>query len=386
MSNPASGVIDTTPSQVSAAQWQSFEMRMRKRRAARLLARAQAALEQGLVVEAAAALEEARTLDSNPEIEALFARTQAPAAPLDAAEPAAERAAEPEEAEEPVVAASPEPEMRAVPRFRAWIAVAASLMLVAVLAMWDVQTPSSNPASGAGIAATAPQPEGPTPLAAATSGRVDAPSVPPAAPLPAINSTPIDPAASYPPAATPASLTRREEIAAPAALVEPLHAEPVRELPVRDGVEISIPAAPAPAPAIVPASSDVNVPAPNVSAPVAPPQPTEPQQVDETPLVRRVLSQYEAAYSSLDVTAAKRVWPSLDTLALARAFGGLQMQRISLGDCRVSLNGPTAHADCRGSADWTPKIGGGTRSGNRAWAFDLRKTEGQWRIVDVTMR
>ena len=72
MSDSAPGVIGTAPSQVSAAQWQSFEMRMRKRRATRLMVRAQASLEQGLVAEAEAALEEARTLDSSPEIEALF--------------------------------------------------------------------------------------------------------------------------------------------------------------------------------------------------------------------------------------------------------------------------------------------------------------------------
>jgi hypothetical protein len=405
MSDPAPVAIGTAPSQVSAAQWQSFEMRMRKRRATRLLVRARAALEQGHVDEAEAALEEARTLDSSPEIEALLARLPASAAPVDVSDSAPADIAEaapvdvaeatPAHVPQTVAAASPEPVLPPYPRFRAWIAVAASLLLVAALAMWDVENPGPQPAPSATPASTtAAERVTPTSVASAegvrptsTTGRLDA--VPVAettsAPAPTTEPDAIEPALSYPPATPPGRLASGEPIATAATPVEPLRAEPVTDLPVRDGIAVSVPPAPAPASPIVPASSDVSVPAPSVSAPIAPP-PAEPQPVDEMPVVRRVLSQYEAAYSSLDVTAAKRVWPSLDTLALAHAFGGLQMQRISLGDCRVTFNGPAARANCRGSAEWTPKIGGGTRSGNRTWSIDLRKTDGQWRIVDAIAR
>src|SRR6266508_3013683 len=76
------GAFVTLPSHVNAAQWQTFEMRMRQRRAARLILRAQTAIEQGHVEEAAEALDEARTLDSSaPDIETLRARIAPPEQP-----------------------------------------------------------------------------------------------------------------------------------------------------------------------------------------------------------------------------------------------------------------------------------------------------------------
>jgi hypothetical protein len=373
MSETAPGVFGTAPSHVSAAEWQSFEMRMRKRRAARLMVRAQAALEQGLVADAETALEEARQLDSSaPQLDTLLVRLTPAAAPVDVA-----LTAQP---------AAPEPiESVPVRRFRGWIAVAASLLIVAALAMWDVERPEPQPAYATAIVPTSAAPsaeatpvptDGHVDMTPATAATSLAARVPESSPL---ESAPSPPAAAAP--ATPAA-------AAPVTPVEPLRTEPVTELPAGDRMETRIPEPePAPAPPIAAATSDVTVPPPVVSAPVAPPPPaTDTARPDETPLVRRVLSQYEAAYSSLDVSAAKRVWPSLDTLGLARAFGGLQMQRISLGDCRVSFTAAGARADCRGSAQWTPKIGGGTRSGNRTWFFDLSKVDGQWRIVDATVR
>jgi len=108
--------------------------------------------------------------------------------------------------------------------------------------------------------------------------------------------------------------------------------------------------------------------------------------VDESALVRAVLAGYEAAYSRLDASAARAVWPGVDERALARAFDGLQAQRLSLGRCEVSVNGGTARADCSGSATWTPKIGGGGRTQNRRWRFDLENAAGRWHISRAEAR
>jgi hypothetical protein len=350
MADLAPGVVGTAPSHVSAAQWQSFEMRMRQRRAARLLVRAQAALEAGLVAEAAAALEEASGLDSStPDLGTLLARVAPPDVPADVVvvpEPSLE---------EPAVSGRTR-------HFAGWLAVGASLALVAALAVWDVEQPAQSPLSAAAsIAAPAPV-TAPDPPAVATTGLIETPASTDA-PKNAASAVDVErnePAPSAPPAAVPETLPT----ALPANVVtpEPPPADPVPDGPRTQRADTVLPE-PAPAPAIAAPpiaapASDVTVPAPIVSAPVAPPQPPEPQRTDETPLVRSVLSQYEGAYSTLDVSAAKRVWPSLDTYALARAFGGLQMQRISLGDCRVSLNGPAARADCRGSTCARPTVCG----------------------------
>jgi hypothetical protein len=105
---------------VSTAQWQSFEMRMRQRRASRLVARAQVALQEGLVADAEAALQEARTLDSaTPDLETMRAQI-APPSPV---------------APAPVtVAALPSRRRLGLP-----IAMAASLVLVTLLAMWSLR-------------------------------------------------------------------------------------------------------------------------------------------------------------------------------------------------------------------------------------------------------
>ena len=401
------------PSQVSAAQWQSFEMRMRQRRATRLVIRAQAALEQGLVTDAAAALDEARGLDSStPDLETLMATLPSPAAvdvPLVTETLLLETETLPLETETPVEESIVTTTGRRTP---GWIAVAAALALIGSgLVAWGVVrlSPRLTPPTTSTAASSVPAaiPEQPI---AATTGRADTPVAPAAASSsPAADNmreveapAPKDPAANRAdvveatghdteppvvPASRPVTPPPPLPSVAPSTPETPhTEPEPVRDLPATERVTVALPeAAPAPPPPVAAAPPDVSVPSPVVAPPVAP-APAEAPRVDDAPLVRRVLAQYESAYSSLDVSAAKRVWPSVDTFALARAFDGLAMQRISLGECHVLLNGPTARADCRGSAQWTPKIGGGTRSGSRSWAFNLRKTDGQWRIVDATAR
>jgi hypothetical protein len=100
-------------------------------------------------------------------------------------------------------------------------------------------------------------------------------------------------------------------------------------------------------------------------------------------LVRAALSRYEAAYSGLDAAAARAVWPSVDQRALTRAFQGLQSQQVTLGRCDVRLNGASAQAECSGTAQWTPKVGGGVQKAARRWRFDLKNTGSDWVIVQA---
>jgi hypothetical protein len=114
----------------------------------------------------------------------------------------------------------------------------------------------------------------------------------------------------------------------------------------------------------------------------APASVTPPQE----PLIRSALARYAGAYTDLDVDAAARVWPSVNRSALARAFGGLESQRVSLRECRINLEGNSAHASCSGSATWTPKVGGGQRTDERTWAFDLEKSTAGWQITNARVQ
>jgi len=134
-------------------------------------------------------------------------------------------------------------------------------------------------------------------------------------------------------------------------------------------------------------SSPPPAPAPLSSPPVTAPAAAETEAVPpQEPPVRSVLARYAAAYSDLDVDAVKRVWPSVNRAALARAFENLDSQRVSLGDCRIQVDGGAANARCTGSATWTPKIGGGKRTDRRTWDFDLEKSAAGWQIVSARVQ
>lgn len=194
---------------------------------------------------------------------------------------------------------------------------------------------------------------------------------PPSAPARPAATEPSPPAVMPQPAAAAGSIGT--EVAAPTTGTLPAAPPPrsaTRE-PVAPGTglaPVSLPAAP------------VETPAPPPAAP-----PAEPV-VDERPRVRAALSRYESAYSSLDASAAHDVWPAVDLRALERAFSDLASQRVSLGRCDLSIAGTTAHAQCSGTASWTPKVGGGVRTQNRRWLFDLTKSGDEWQIVRAIAR
>ena len=108
--------------------------------------------------------------------------------------------------------------------------------------------------------------------------------------------------------------------------------------------------------------------------------------MNESARILGVLSRYESAYSALNVSAAQAVWPAVNARSLSRAFEGLESQRLSLGQCSLAIEGPTARANCNGTATWTPKIGGGTTTQARHWRFELKNAAGQWQIVRAEAR
>ena len=138
--------------------------------------------------------------------------------------------------------------------------------------------------------------------------------------------------------------------------------------------------------AALPSPPSIAVAAPEPSTPTRPLTTEAIAAVDARSAVRAALARYEAAYSGLNVSAARAVWPAVDARALARAFNGLSSQRVALDRCDVTVSGATAHAACSGSAEWTPKVGGGQRRQNRLWAFELANAAGAWQIVRADAR
>jgi hypothetical protein len=124
---------------------------------------------------------------------------------------------------------------------------------------------------------------------------------------------------------------------------------------------------------------------PTAPAAPAPTAPAPAGNADEQS-VRVALSRYESAYTRLDAAAAASVFPGINQRALATAFEGLSAQTISLGRCDVRVTGATAQAYCEGRARWTPKVGGGMKTAERVWRFNLRSTNGSWVITQATAR
>ncbi|HXW05108.1 MAG TPA: hypothetical protein VD833_07750 [Vicinamibacterales bacterium] len=193
------------------------------------------------------------------------------------------------------------------------------------------------------------------------------------------------PPALGPPVAAAEPQTERADVVA-ALNVRPAEPEPAAE------PERNPPPSPQPEPLPVATSGVAALPA-ATPVPLDPPTfrmagtPAGPAAVDESARVRTVLARYEVAYSALDAGAASEVWPRVNRGALERAFGGLTSQRVSLGSCDVTVEGPAARATCRGRASWIPKVGGGgQRTEPRRWTFELRKSTEGWLIESADTR
>jgi hypothetical protein len=426
---------DAPIAHLATPQWQSFEIRMRARKADRCLERAAAALSDGSIVEARAALDEARQLAPQlPRLEELSRRLDALTQP--APQALAAQGTQGHSYAWTSAAVFAGLVVFSAAGWQAWghrdqIALLvptahpdmdassglASPTPANVPATTDVNRPAASasnppPSSSDTIVqttlvradhvieepATAPQsPPSNEPAAVATAGlaqpsepKVDAaktvlapntsqPAARPQREL-APSQTPPAPAVESRPAVSLATLSGPPPATnlIPPIVAPPEPSRPANATTTGNGtIAATDSAAASPEPAALRPSSAAT--APSVSAPSSPVR-------DDRVAVRAALSRYESAYNRLDVDAVRTVWPSLDQRALARAFDNLSAQRVALQNCNVDVDGTIARASCSGNASWTPKVGGGERSAARNWTFDLRESNGAWRITQVRAR
>ncbi len=374
---PDTGVPPRVPvvpaSHASTAEWQSFELRMRRRRVERCIVRAEVALSAGFEDDAGEALAEARRLDAEaPTLEEIRAR-------LDLRPPDASRPAR---------------------TFRFAPVAAVGLLAFAALGGWSRfyggRTPDA-PTMRAGVAV--PEAQLPARPGASVVVRREIlrakiqvadspePPVPPPAPDASAASSRESRTADQSAAQPPSMVSHGPERSGEAAPIEAAAAATVPAPYVPAGLPV-VPLTPADSPIALAVAAPAAPHAVDASRPVVHPPATAvdtpPAAVDEVARVRSVLTQYERAYSSLDARAARTVWPEVDERALAHAFNGLESQRLTLGRCGVVVDGATAHANCSGSASWIPKVGTG-RTEPRRWSFTLQNARGVWRITHATI-
>jgi hypothetical protein len=370
-------------SHTASGEWQSFEIRMRRRRAERLALRAEVAAMAGFPEEAQGHLAEARTLA--PDLPELLrverSIASAPQAPADNRGLLTDDRRDVTPATVVAASSTADSALRAGSgwRWKITTAVAAALMLLAAVPFAPPLRNAAAPATPetATLAAVAPPSAAPAsvadaPASAAASPDVATPAGPSAvapierAVLPSAAADTARRAADAPPlpAATPPSALTMAP-AVPASVIEPVVAprEPAEPptVPVTSLTSAGL--------AVDPSSID--------------PPPAEPAQ---EPLVRGALNRYAAAYNTLDAAAAQRVWPGVNRAALTRAFEGLSAQSLSLGDCRVDVTGRTARATCAGTASWTPRVGAGSQTESRVWSFALERTGENWQIVSARVQ
>jgi hypothetical protein len=371
-------------SHVATTEWQSFEIRMRKRRAERCLLRADVALEAGFVEDAREALEEARRLD--PESSGLASIEQ--------------RVAGADAAARALVANR---RRRVLTSAAAVAFVVLGGSLVFKRASVEVEPAQATATPNVAADQQPVQPNATQPetipsvnveteqiVARAVTPRLLAyePERAPGESVAAVASEPVEAAAHTETAASTGNeppnrpAVERPDVPVPA-VAAPSPGAPVTALNSFSTARVGeLPEPPPPPPPVTPALMRSEAP-PDIE-PEPPRVVTEESGGDEG--VRTVLARYESAYSSLDAIAAGAVYPAIDRQALSRAFEGLAAQRVSLGDCDVRVIGAAAHAECVGNATWTPKIGGGSRTQPRLWQFDLRRTDTGWQITRATAR
>jgi len=428
---------DAPVAHVATPQWQSFEIRMRARKADRCLQRAAAALDSGSADDANNALDEARRLSPlDPRLEELSARLDAlkyPAPP-----PSTVRSHGYSWTSAAVVAGLV---VASAAGWETWIHrdqiallipkarpdMDASAGLAPPTAVSGSATEGSQLAPTATDAASAPQ----TRTSASADTVVQTTLIRPEQIIDT-RDTPLEPrtANETPAVSTSGTAERRDaktetakpvaitnapepparpqrdiapspqpspEYRAPAAVPPPPNVAPATNMipsvappsdsprPANATNALMTTAAPNPAPDAVTLPATV-VPSPPPAAPASTPPADSSSARDERAAIRAALNRYESAYNRLDVDAVRTVWPSLDQRALARAFDSLTAQRVALQSCNVDVSGSTARANCSGNASWIPKIGGGERSAARKWTFDLSESNGAWRITHVQAR
>jgi hypothetical protein len=380
-----------------------FEERAKRRRVDRRIDAARAAIAHGKVRDAASALDEVRELDPNlPELvslEAAYASLRG---------------------------------SQTRPRRGPWVAAAAAFAVMVLGASWieesgalqsrrvaaliplvqpaapepigspePASAPSGEPDDAASVIATSgsepenpansvvPPAPSPTPASVQRSAGTDVPApVPPSPPHPDLAAPPSEPptepakpapttAVTPPPVqpATPPAAQQETASAAPAPIT--------RALPPPSSPALEAPVVPAES---VPNRVARSTPVPSTVSSGSPtagmPSPGVVSAVNQDELqVKQALQRYRTAYEGLDARSAQAVWPAVNQVALARAFDGLESQRLTFEACSVQLLGDHASATCRGTARYVPKIGSREpRIEPRVWSFALRKIGAEWKI------
>ena len=331
-------------SHTAGADWQSFELRMRRRRAERLALRADVAVDAGCPEDARACLEEARALAPGlPELALIEAK----------------------------LSAQPRHNGSSTSKW-AMVAAACAAAMIGGVAM-------SRRASAPAVIAAGPASHV-APAAEIAAARVEVVTISPAQIPPArLEESKPQPERQLPAARTEAPLALALVRTVEPAIRTRRAVRPERTATAAAPDELSVsalPSAPVPAPVTTASEAVAEIP------PAAPSVATRPVEAAQESVVRAVLSRYASAYSALDANAAHRVWPGVNRAALSRAFDSLASQQISLGDCRIDVGASSARAHCAGSATWAPKVGGGgARTEARDWTFELARAASGWEIV-----
>jgi tetratricopeptide (TPR) repeat protein len=246
------------------------------------------------------------------------------------------------------------------------LAAAAVFLAVAGTASWLERPHRLAPAAGqlkTAVRANAPAEEPPLESQAIAVPVVAlAPQLMPA-PLRGVPDTPRSAPATRGdiPATTPARTTT-PTVAATAPLSLP---PPLSQLPPTG--------TPAPSPSVPPAVSIAVGPPVAATTPIRPPGDQE--------LVEDALQRYRRAYGRLNVQSAEAVYPTVNRVALARAFDSLESQSLTFDSCDIEVRGVLARAICHGTTHYVPKVGSRyPRTEPLVWSFELRKGEGDWTI------
>ena len=94
-----------------------------------------------------------------------------------------------------------------------------------------------------------------------------------------------------------------------------------------------------------------------------------------------------SAYNRLDASAARAVWPGVDSAALERAFSQLSEQRLRFERCSISVDEDAGSATCAGQARWIPRVGDTNgREERRTWQFELGRSGDDWIITRAEAR
>jgi hypothetical protein len=387
----------------ASGEWQSFEVRMQRRRAERLILRAEVALEAGFHDDAHAAIVEAARLWPDAprlsEVEARFTAAPAPSVG-------------------PLVRRS---KLDATPGLAAALIVAIAVTF-AMARTWKTDGDPVQPHTVPAAPAELPQRHHAKPAlndSVTIQTRAIRPVVWPghsdqlpqqrhlgqAQPVQVsaavdpgdTNGLPAPPTDVHRPRTDETSDIKPDVAKQPAAAVAELAPIPAPEM-VRSLPSSSAPSTTNPVPEATvggkppPASPAAHAVGDSGDAPEAVPaslarRSDEPATPSEAELVRGVLHRYADAYTRLDAAAAQAVWPSVNRAALSRAFGDLAEQEIALGTCNIDVRDAVARASCAGSATWAPKVGsGGARTDTRRWSFELHKSNDGWLISEARVQ